>query len=122
MQGVVSGLEMACWDIVGKALDRPVYALLGGLVNERLRTYTYLYPPEGADPAEFYNDPHASAEVAAARVAEGFSALKFDPAGQYTVYDGRMPDLEAIAQSVAFCREIRAAVGDRADMLFGTHG
>ena len=122
VQGVVSGLEMACWDIVGKALDRPVYALLGGLVNERLRTYTYLYPPEGADPAEFYNDPHASAEVAAARVAEGFSAVKFDPAGQYTVYDGRMPDLEAIAQSVAFCREIRAAVGDRADMLFGTHG
>ena len=91
-------------------------------MNERLRTYTYLYPPEGADPAEFYNDPHASAEVAAARVAEGFSAVKFDPAGQYTVYDGRMPDLEAIAQSVAFCREIRAAVGDRADMLFGTHG
>ena len=122
VQGVVSGLEMACWDIVGKALDRPVYALLGGLVNEQLRSYTYLYPPEGADPADFYNDPHASAEVAAARVAEGFSAVKFDPAGQYTVYDGRMPDLEAIAQSVAFCREIRAAVGDRADMLFGTHG
>ena len=103
VQGVVSGLEMACWDIVGKALDRPVYALLGGLVNERLRTYTYLYPPEDVDPAEFYNDPHASAEVAAARVAEGFSAVKFDPAGQYTIYDGRMPDLEAMARSVAFC-------------------
>ena len=122
VQGVVSGLEMACWDIVGKALDRPVYALLGGLVNERLRTYTYLYPQPDQDAAAFYNDAAASAEAAAARVAEGFTAIKFDPAGQYTVYDGRMPDLEALERSERFCREIRAAVGDSADLLFGTHG
>ena len=122
VQGVVSGLEMACWDIVGKALDRPVYALLGGLVNERLRTYTYLYPGPDQDAAVFYNDAAASAETAAARVAEGFTAVKFDPAGQYTVYDGRMPDLEALDRSERFCREIRAAVGDAADLLFGTHG
>jgi len=55
-------------------------------------------------------------------VAEGFTAVKFDPAGQYTVYDGRMPDLEALTRSETFCREIRAAVGDSADLLFGTHG
>ena len=122
VQGIVSGLEMACWDIVGKALDRPVHALLGGKVNERLRTYTYLYPPEGADAASFYNDSQASAEVAAARLADGFTAVKFDPAGPYTVYDGRMPDQEALTRSADFCREIRTAVGDRADLLFGTHG
>ena len=122
VQGVVSGLEMACWDIVGKALDRPVHALLGGLVNERLRTYTYLYPAKGQDPASFYNDPVASAEAAAKRVDEGFTAVKFDPAGPYTVYDGRMPDLEALERSETFCREIRLAVGERADILFGTHG
>ena len=61
MQGVVSGLEMACWDIVGKALDRPVYDLLGGKVNDRLRTYTYLYPRADQDAASFYNDASASA-------------------------------------------------------------
>ena len=122
LQGVVSGLEMACWDIIGKAVDRPVHVLLGGLVNDRLRTYTYLYPDEDQTAADFYNDPLASAAAAAARVAEGFTAVKFDPAGQYTVYDGRMPDLEAITRSETFCREIRAAVGDRADLLFGTHG
>ena len=122
VQGVVSGLEMACWDIVGKALDRPVHALLGGLVNESLRTYTYLYPGPDQDAASFYNDATASAEAAAARVAEGFTAVKFDPAGQYTVYDGRMPDLEALDRSERFCREIRVAVGDSADLLFGTHG
>ena len=122
VQGVVSGLEMACWDIVGKALDRPVHALLGGMVNDRLRTYTYLYPSPGQEAADFYNDADASAEAAAAWVEAGFTAVKFDPAGQYTVYDGRMPDLEAIERSVRFCRRIREAVGDRADMLFGTHG
>jgi L-alanine-DL-glutamate epimerase-like enolase superfamily enzyme len=42
MMGVVSGLEMACWDIIGKAANKPVYELLGGMVNQRLRSYTYL--------------------------------------------------------------------------------
>ncbi len=123
--GVVSALEMACWDIVGKAAGKPVYELLGGRVHEGLRSYTYLYPPEGSanqGDAPVYNDPDAAAEVAAAEVARGFTAVKFDPAGPYTVYDGHMPNLEAIARSAAFCRKIREAVRDKADLLFGTHG
>ena len=40
--GILSGLEMACWDIVGKETNKPVYELLGGQVHEKLRTYTYL--------------------------------------------------------------------------------
>ena len=46
LMGVLSGIEMALWDIVGKAVGKPVYALLGGKVHERLRSYTYLYPDE----------------------------------------------------------------------------
>src|SRR5690349_1135795 len=37
LMGVLSGIEMACWDVVGKAVDRPACALLGGQVHERLR-------------------------------------------------------------------------------------
>ena len=122
LHGVVSGLEMACWDIVGKALDRPVYDLLGGQVQDRLRSYTYIYPAADQDAGQFYNDPLASAEAAAAYVQQGFTALKFDPAGQYTVFDGRMPDLPALDRSAAFCAAIRDAVGTKADLLFGTHG
>ena len=122
LHGVVSGLEMACWDIVGKALDRPVYDLLGGQVQDRLRSYTYIYPAADQDAGQFYNDPLASAEAAAAYVKQGFTALKFDPAGQYTVFDGRMPDLPALDRSAAFCAAIRDAVGTKADLLFGTHG
>ena len=37
--GVLSAIEMACWDIVGKELDKPIYELLGGQVHEKLRSY-----------------------------------------------------------------------------------
>src|SRR5260221_2297346 len=43
---ILSGVEMACWDIVGKDSGRPVYRLLGGAVRNRVRTYTYIYPDE----------------------------------------------------------------------------
>ena len=44
LMGVLSGIEIALWDINGKALGKPVYELLGGRVHERLRSYTYIYP------------------------------------------------------------------------------
>ncbi|SNS85384.1 mandelate racemase/muconate lactonizing enzyme family protein [Tropicimonas sediminicola] len=127
VMGVLSGLEMACWDIVGKAADQPVYQLLGGKVNERLRSYTYLYPTEGdvyPDPGapSVYDDPDLAAEVAMQMVEKGFTAIKFDPAGPYTIYDGHQPRLEDLTRSEMFCKRIREAVGDRADLLFGTHG
>ena len=120
--GVLSGLEMACWDIIGKATDKPVHQLLGGKLHEKLRSYSYLYPPEGANVDEFYADPDASAEVAAHYVADGFTAVKFDPAGAYTILDPHMPDLEDIERSERFLKKIRHAVGTKADLLFGTHG
>jgi len=122
LMSVFSGIEMACWDIVGKEVDKPVYELLGGKVHETLRSYTYLYPDEGIDPDTFYADPDASAEQAARYVKQGFTAVKFDPAGAYTVYDPHQPGLKDIARSVEFVKKIREAVGTDADMLFGTHG
>jgi len=122
LMGVLSGLEIACWDIIGKATDKPVYQLLGGKLHDRLRSYSYLYPPEGTNPERFYVDPDASAEVAATYVKEGFTAVKFDPAGAYTVLDPHMPSLEDIARSERFLKSIRQAVGTKADLLFGTHG
>mgnify|MGYP003662726744 FL=1 len=128
MMGVFSGLEMACWDIMGKALDKPAYALLGGKVHERLRTYTYIYPdegdvyPEGPDPDHVYVNPERAAERALQYLDQGFTALKFDPAGPFTVMDPGMPTLAELERSESFARIIRDAVGSRADLLFGTHG
>jgi L-alanine-DL-glutamate epimerase-like enolase superfamily enzyme len=122
VMGAFSGLEIACWDILGKIRGRPVWALLGGRMNERLRTYTYLYPEGDEDHTRFWIDPDMAAEAAARNLARGFTAVKFDPAGPYTIRGGHSPAMSDIARSVAFCRAIREAVGDRADLLFGTHG
>ena len=124
--GVLSGLEMACWDIVGKEANRPVYDLLGGRVRDKLRSYTYLYPAQtngevSADD-EVYCNPAVAAQRAVEYVEMGFTAIKFDPVGAYTVYDGRQPSMHVLERSEQFVRQIREAVGNRADLLFGTHG
>ena len=122
VMGAFSGLEIACWDILGKARDRPVHALLGGRMNDRIRAYTYLYPLPHHDLDAFWTSPEMAAESALDCVDRGYTAVKFDPAGPYTLRGGHMPGMRDISMSVAFCKAIREAVGDRADLLFGTHG
>lgn len=122
VMGAFSGLEIACWDILGKARNRPVWALLGGMMNPRLRSYTYLYPLPHHDTDAFWTSPEMAAESAAEMVSLGFTAIKFDPAGPYTSRGGHMPAMRDISRTVAFCKAIREAVGDRADLLVGTHG
>jgi L-alanine-DL-glutamate epimerase-like enolase superfamily enzyme len=121
LMSVLSGLEMACWDIIGKSVNKPVYDLLGGRVHERLRCYTYLYPADG-EGDDFYHDADRSAQRAAEYVAQGFTGLKFDPTGGYSAYDPRQPAQEQIERTVRLVRRIREAVGIKADLLVGTHG
>ena len=120
--GAWSGLEMACWDMVGKDRDRPVHALIGGRMNDRIRAYTYLYPQSHHPLPAFWADADMAAESAVAMVEKGYTAVKFDPAGPYTMRGGHMPSMHDISTSVTFCKAIRDAVGNRADLLFGTHG
>ena len=127
LMGVLSGIEMALWDIIGKAADKPVYQLLGGKAQETLRSYTYLYPrvEEGEHAysvSAVYDNPDAAAERALEYLAMGFTAVKFDPAGAFSTFDPRQPSLERLELSELFCRRIREAVGTRCDLLFGTHG
>jgi galactonate dehydratase len=129
MMGVFSGIEMAVWDILGKIHDQPVYNLIGGRFHERLRTYTYVYPFDvdgdgNALPGapDVYHDGDAAAEVAARYVDMGWTAVKADPAGPYSFQGGRELSLTELTRSEYTVRRIREAVGDRADILFGTHG
>jgi L-alanine-DL-glutamate epimerase-like enolase superfamily enzyme len=122
VMGAFSGLEIACWDILGKARGRPVWALLGGRMTPRVRAYTYLYPLPHHSLEGFWTDPDAHAEAAVEYVARGYTAVKFDPAGPYTIHGGHQPAMTDIALSVEMCKAIRAAVGHKADLLFGTHG
>jgi L-alanine-DL-glutamate epimerase-like enolase superfamily enzyme len=97
----MSGLLLACWEIAGKALGKPVCDLLGGRVRDRLRSYTYIYPTEGEGEA-IYHDAERSAERAQDYLAMGFTALKFDPAGAYSAFDPRQPSLDSLALSERF--------------------
>ena len=126
MMGVFSGIEIAVWDILGKACEQPVYNLLGGRFHQRLRTYTYLYPKEsasdGGQDADVYHDGDAAAERALDYIEMGFTAIKQDPAGPYSFQGGRELSLHELSRSEYNVKRIREAVGDRADILFGTHG
>ena len=62
VMGVLSAIEMACWDIVGKALNQPIYNLIGGRYHDKLRSYTYLYPaPRDTSRRSPHTDPEAAA-------------------------------------------------------------
>jgi galactonate dehydratase len=121
LMAILSALEMACWDIIGKEAGQPVYKLLGGRVHERLRSYTYIYARPD-DRTDVYSDPDLAATRAVEYVQQGFTALKFDPAGPYTAFDGRQLRLADLDRCERFARQLREAVGLKADLLFGTHG
>jgi len=127
LMSIFSGIEIAIWDILGKARGVPVYDLLGGAFHQRLRTYTYLYPrsvhdPDAHDEGDPYHEPAAAAERALEYVNQGWTAVKQDPAGPYSIQGGRELSLVELERSVDNVAAIRKAIGSRADILFGTHG
>src|SRR5215207_1798030 len=67
----ISGIEIALWDLVGRALNTPIYNLFGGHFRDRIRVYADCHA--GATP-----EPVAYAERAREVVAAGFTAIKFD--------------------------------------------
>ena len=121
IMGVLSGIETACWDIIGKELGKPVYELLGGQVHERLRSYTYIYPETAGD-TRAYSEAEVAAARAATYVKQGFTALKLDPVGPYTAFDPRQLSLEALDNAEKIVSAVREAVGGTCDLLIGTHG
>lgn len=69
---VIAAREIACWDIVGKAANQPIYNLLGGQFHEKLRAYAYM--PRGWD-----ESPQRAGEIAQQLLDEGNTERKFDP-------------------------------------------
>jgi L-alanine-DL-glutamate epimerase-like enolase superfamily enzyme len=120
--GAFAGLEIACWDILGKDRDRPVWALIGGRMTPRVRAYSYLYPLAHHPLPEFWGDAEMAVDSALDLVSRGYTAVKFDPAGPYTMRGGHQPSLHDVEISINFCRTLRAALAAKADLLFGTHG
>ena len=95
LMGVLSSIEMACWDIVGKELGQPIYNLLGGQVHEKLRSYTYLYPAADNETknalsvVDAFGDPELTPKRAVHYLEQGFTAVKFDPVMPMSAFDPR---------------------------------
>lgn len=104
-------IEIACWDIVGKALGQPVYRLLGGAVREKIKAYANGWYTVERTPAEF----HAAAKSV---VAKGYRALKLDPfgAGFYEL------SRDEKWRSIALVEAVRDAVGPDVEILIEMHG
>jgi len=111
----LSAIEMACWDIVGKALRQPVYNLLGGKFHEKLRAYAYM-PTEG-----IWENPERAGEIAAELLAKGNTACKFDPFTPFFPLPRDFP-LKTIQHVAHIFQCIRDAVGDEFEVALGTHG
>ncbi|MBA3417037.1 MAG: mandelate racemase/muconate lactonizing enzyme family protein [Chloroflexia bacterium] len=106
----MAGIEMACWDILGKSLGAPVWRLLGGKVRPRIRAYANGWYKGPRNPRFF-------AEAAAAVVERGYTALKFDPFGDaYRFLDGG-----ELRLSLAIVGAVRDAVGEGVDLLIEGH-
>jgi 2-dehydro-3-deoxyphosphogalactonate aldolase len=106
---------MACWDIIGKALNQPIYNLLGGKAHDTLRAYAYM-PTQG-----IWDNPEKAGEIATQLVAEGNSACKFDPFTPFFPYPRDFP-LKTIRRAARIFKSIRDAVGDELEVGIGTHG
>ena len=106
----VAAIEIACWDIIGKACNQPVYNLWGGRCHEKLRAYANGWYRGPRTPESF----HEKAKKVAGR---GYTALKFDPFGNswrnLSRYDFDL--------SVDIIRAVRDAVGPSVDILVEGH-
>jgi galactonate dehydratase len=107
----LGAIDMALWDLKAKALNVPVYELLGGKIRDKLLLYANGWFSGSSEPEEF-------AEKAAATVAQGFRALKWDPFGSMYL-EVTSKDLMQIAKNV---NAVREAVGDNIDLIIEGHG
>jgi len=111
---VLSGIEMALWDIIGKATNQPIYNLLGGKCWDKLRAYAYMPPiPDGK--------AENAGKVAEQLLEEGNSACKFDPFHPIAGVP-RDISLKEITYTENIFKSIRSAVGNELEVALGTHG
>jgi galactonate dehydratase len=111
MYSAMAGIEMALWDIVGKACAQPVYNLVGGKVRNRVKAYANGWYGNTKDLEEL-------ADKAVKVVSRGYRALKFDPFGP----GGREISRADLRDACRTVGVVRKAVGDDVDIFLEFHG
>jgi len=107
----IAAVEIACWDVVGKALGQPVHRLLGGAVRSRIPAYANGWYTVERTPEEF----HAAARAV---VERGYRALKLDPFGAGAFELSR----DERRRAISLVEAVRDAIGPDAELLVEMHG
>ena len=105
---IVSGLEMALWDIKGKAFDVPVWQLLGGRARDRIRVYSWV---GGDRPSDVANE-------AMDRLSRGFRAIKMNAVEELHYVD----TYDKVKSAVDRIASIRDVCGDDIEVGIDFHG
>jgi galactonate dehydratase len=106
----LAGIEFACWDIMGKVTQQPVYKLIGGRCHDRLRVYANGWYRGVREPQSFY-------DKAKAVIGRGYTALKFDPFGAAW----RVVERAEFALALEIIAAVREAVGPNVDIMIEAH-
>ncbi len=122
----MSAIDTALWDIKGKALGLPVYQLLGGKVNDKLRTYASQLQFDWDEEFSALVKPEEYAKAAEKAVAEGYDAVKVDPIMYDDKGETHFDRTKLITpKEMRLYRDrlmaIREAVGEDVDIIFECH-
>ena len=122
----ISAIDIALWDIKGKALNAPVYQLLGGKTNERLRTYASQIQFDWAPESKNLVEPQEYAQAALRAKSEGYDCVKVDPLGVDDTgvwrwdFTGMLTNRQ-IKMAVERVAAIREAAGEDMDIIAELH-
>ncbi|WP_025772205.1 galactonate dehydratase [Thioalkalivibrio sp. HK1] len=108
MMSVLSGIDMALWDIKGKYLGVPVHSLYGGPVRSKVRSYCWVAGDR----------PENQIERTKELMAAGFDACKMNVCGEMQIVDS-MKKVDGIVRALG---DLRDAVGWEMDLAFDFHG
>ncbi len=123
----MSAIDTALWDIKGKTLDVPVYQLLGGKVNQKLRTYaSQLQFDWDTTTREKLTTPEGYAKATEKAVKEGYDSVKLDPimfdAQGNTLYDCTKPFSKSYLRLIkARMAAVRSILGEDGDIILECH-
>ena len=108
LMSALSGIDQALWDIKGKALNTPVYELLGGAVRDRMKMYCWI----GGD------EPEVIIQRARDKVKAGYGAVKMNATGAIP-WIASIKEVRAVSNNV---RKLREEFGDDLDIGIDFHG
>ena len=100
LQSALAGIDIALWDLAGKALGVPTYRLLGGATRDKVLVYR-----------------HAGLEGSKQMIDEGWKVLRISPIR----CDGGFNQKEATRRGIEYMKAVRQAVGDEIEIIFEVH-